>query len=273
MNCHYYRALLDAAALAGLEGDGARRSDWLSKAETVKDAINERLWNDGKSVYAHSRIGDGLTDRLAVHDSVMAAYADVATPERMKWSLDALFGASPADAVTIGSPYFYFFYLGALRHAGMHQEALDATREAYGGMLDAGATSWWEHFHGRESLSHAWSCAPTYDLSTYVLGVKPTEPGFASFSVEPHPADLKWARGVVPTPRGDIQVEWRRDYEEFELRVGFPFEAHAELTVPARSLKSTELAAGRIALGSHFGNGRAGYRVFGSGTFIVRSEL
>ena len=32
----------------------------------------------------------------------------------------------------------------------------------------------------------------------YVLGVQPTEPGYAALRVEPYPADLTWAKGVRP---------------------------------------------------------------------------
>jgi hypothetical protein len=42
-----------------------------------------------------------------------------------------------------------------------------------------------------------------------VLGVKPTAPGFATWDVSPHLADLWWARGSVETPHGPLTVDWR----------------------------------------------------------------
>jgi hypothetical protein len=42
-----------------------------------------------------------------------------------------------------------------------------------------------------------------------VLGVQPTSPGFATFTVKPHTETLTSASGTVPTPRGDISVSWK----------------------------------------------------------------
>ena len=140
-------------------------------------------------------------------------------------------------------------------------------------MLDAGATTWWEHFNGQASRSHAWSCAPNYDLSTYVLGVKPTEPGFAAFKVEPYPCDLEWAKGVVPTVKGDIGVEWKRSEGSMEIVVNFPFEAKAEISVPARSLDATTLSGPTQAEHAKLDGGRAIYMVTKPGTYHVVSKL
>ncbi|MGH7320589.1 MAG: alpha-L-rhamnosidase C-terminal domain-containing protein, partial [Candidatus Rokuibacteriota bacterium] len=199
-------------------------------------------------------------------------YAGVADPERMKRSLAAVREPFPSDTVPIGSPYFYFFYLAALRRAGMHQEALDVTRSIYGRMLDAGATTWWEHLTGHASLSHGWSTAPNFDLSTYVLGVEPTEPGFVAFRVEPQPASLRWARGIIPAVGGDIQVEWHQDAGQFELRVQVPMPARVELSVPARDAEGTLLEP-PSAERKEFHGGRVRLWVRGPGSFRVRSVL
>jgi hypothetical protein len=272
MNCHYYRALLDAAALADLVGEKAQQNEWLGKAEKLKRAINERLWSEERGVYAHARSGGHLTPQLAVHDSVLAAYAGVASPERVSQSFANLFEKSRPDVIQIGTPYFYFFYLRALRGAGRHQEALDVTRRSYGKMLDAGATTWWEQFGGYASLCHAWSSAPNSDLSTEVLGMKLTDAGFKGFRVEPHPADLTWAKGVVPTPRGDVSINWKREGSRFELNVTVPMEALVELSVPAKSLETSSLTSKTTAQKREFTDGRARYWVRAPGTFRIQAQ-
>ena len=76
-------------------------------------------------------------------------------------------------------------------------------------MLDAGATTWWELWNPDGSWCHGWSAGPTYLLTTHILGVQPTAPGWRSFEVRPQPCGLEWAQGTVPTPLGDVAVEWR----------------------------------------------------------------
>jgi hypothetical protein len=56
------------------------------------------------------------------------------------------------------------------------------------------------------SLCHAWGASPLYLLGKYYLGVKPTQPGYAAYVVEPDLGGLKWIDGTVPTPQGNIAV-------------------------------------------------------------------
>jgi hypothetical protein len=272
MNCHYYRALACAAAIAEAAGEKAQQAEWLEKAEKLKDSINQRLWSEEQGVYAHARSGGRLAPQLAVHESVLAAYVGVAPPERVSLSFANLFEKPRQDVVQIGTPFFYFFYLRALRGAGRHQEALDAIRRSYGKMLEGGATTWWEHFGGYASLCHAWSSAPNSDLSGWVLGVQPTAPGFTELRVEPQPADLTWAKGVVPTPRGDVSVNWKRVNAAFELSVTAPMEAIVELSVPAKGLETTRLTSKTKPRKRAFADGRARYWVQAPGTFRVEAQ-
>lgn len=47
-------------------------------------------------------------------------------------------------------------------------------------------------------------------LSNYVLGAEPIEPGWKRFRVRPRPAcGLVWAKGIVPTPFGEIEISWK----------------------------------------------------------------
>ncbi len=152
--------------------------------------------------------------------------------------------AETAEAVLLpggasGVSTFYGFYvLEALAKAGRDRAALDLIRTYWGGMLDLGATTFWEDFdlawtenavridelvpqgkkdiHGdcgaycyegfRHSLCHGWASGPTAWLSRHVLGVSPAAPGFAKARVAPALGDLDWAEGSYPTPRGPITV-------------------------------------------------------------------
>ncbi len=60
------------------------------------------------------------------------------------------------------SPYFHFYFLPALRKAGLEQEAVDLIKSEWGAMLRRDATAAWETFSGdaKDSLCHPWSTAP-----------------------------------------------------------------------------------------------------------------
>ena len=72
---------------------------------------------------------------------------------------------------------------------------------------------------------HAWSCAVNDYFATTVLGVRLGFEGadeVATIQVRPCTATLTWARGVVPHPRGDVAVEWRREGGRLHVSVRAP---------------------------------------------------
>ena len=140
------------------------------------------------------------------------------------------------------STFYGFYVIEALGKAGETKAALDMIRQYWGGMLDVGATTFWEDFdlawtenagridelvppgkkdiHGdfgahcyvgfRHSFCHGWAGGPTAFLSHRVLGIRPTAPGFAKVRITPDLGDLQWAEGSYPTPKGIIKVRHER---------------------------------------------------------------
>lgn len=140
------------------------------------------------------------------------------------------------------STFYGYYVIQALGEAGETTAALDIIRRYWGGMIDLGATTFWEDFdlawtenagridepvppgkkdiHGefgahcyvgfRHSLCHGWAGGPTAFLSHRVLGVRPAEAGFAKVIIDPDLGDLDWAEGTYPTPKGIIKVRHER---------------------------------------------------------------
>ncbi len=141
------------------------------------------------------------------------------------------------------STFMGSFVLCAMAKAGHIDTALDVIRGYWGGMLQIGATTFWEDFdikwldnagridepvpegkhdvhreYGkhcytqfRHSLCHGWASGPTSFLSRYVLGIRIVEPGCKVIRIEPHLCGLKWAKGKYPTPKGCIEVAHQCD--------------------------------------------------------------
>jgi len=86
-------------------------------------------------------------------------------------------------------------------------------------MIDAGAWTCWEYFMDSHSRCHAWSAAPTYYLSTQVLGIQFPEPGnINKIRISPNPGTLTWALGVYPHPAGPVRVSWRLDDNRLRIQ-------------------------------------------------------
>ena len=136
------------------------------------------------------------------------------------------------------SVFFMYFILKALADNGHGAEAVMIAQEYYGGMLDKGATTFWENFdvewmknscridefpnenqkdiHGdfgahcytgfRHSLCHGWSSGVIAFLVENVAGVKVKEKGFRKIEIQPM-QNIDCIKCDVPTPYGIIGIE------------------------------------------------------------------
>ena len=96
--------------------------------------------------------------------------------------------------------------------------------EGWQKMLDLHCTTWCENPDRPRSECHAWSSAPIYEFSEMILGVYPTENGYNAVRIKPHVDGfgLTWAKGTIPTPHGNIAVEWQKKDGALALRVSLP---------------------------------------------------
>lgn len=127
-----------------------------------------------------------------------------------------------SDVKPVGTPYMRTFEALALSRCGRMEEMISLLREEWGGMVQAGATTFWEGydksssglehyaFYGRpfgKSLCHAWSAGPVYLLSNALTGARPLAPGWSRFTIAPDTAGLKWAAVSIPCPQGEILID------------------------------------------------------------------
>ena len=85
---------------------------------------------------------------------------------------------------------------------------------SFGHMMDKGATTLWEDWHGLSSNNHPMFGACTKLLFSGILGIRQAEGGtaFSDVVVEPCFVDgLDWADGALDTKSGRISVRWERE--------------------------------------------------------------
>ncbi|WP_274362150.1 alpha-L-rhamnosidase C-terminal domain-containing protein [Paenibacillus thermotolerans] len=149
-----------------------------------------------------------------------------------------LSGCELRDPIT---PLSAFWLAECYSKYGFHDKAWNVISTVWGSMLEQGATTFWESsvlMHGsdfhqaqttytaydsyRMSLCHSWASTPVQWISRYVLGVKPLEPGYESFSFEPVPLPgMSRCSGIVNTPRGPLHIQWKAEEGELNKKVFF----------------------------------------------------
>lgn len=237
--------------------DGNRFLDWPSSKspEAVHAGLQSMMvmtFEAGNELF--DLLGDKRSAKFCEETAAkLKKHVPDAAGSKQAAALLALSGLVPAetcnsevlalDGVHRMSTFYGYYMLLARSKAGDHQGALDNIREYWGGMLDLGATTFWEDFdiswlenagrideltpegkvdvhaaYGdycyvghRHSFCHGWASGPTSWLTRYVLGINVLEPGCKKIRIEPFLGDLEWVKGTFPTPYGVVQVEHRKD--------------------------------------------------------------
>ncbi len=240
LNALYYGTLLQAAGLAAQAGDETQAAAWQQRAQAVRSSLNELLYVESEGRY--------LTN-------IYQGTSYPPTPQAQAWALayglppeennDAVAAAllellSPDPAQPNVEIYGFYWVLEALGQSGHSAEALELIKSYYGRMLGLGATIWWEWFtsdqNPTQALSHGWGSAPTWFLTTYVLGARQVSP--EAWVVKPSFTGLDFASGTLPMPQGALQVAWHASaclpggIRSLDLQIEAPPGTHGQVQLP-----------------------------------------
>lgn len=211
---------LEAVSLsAKLAGDQEYADKCRKLSDEVKQKVFSIFWSNKKNAFVHNRKNGILSDVVTRYANMFAILFDYIDDEKKLKIKDHVILNDSILKIT--TPYMKFYELASLCEIGEKEKAIGFVKDYWGGMLKLGATSIWEAFdpeqtgdehyamYGRpfgKSLCHAWGANPVYLFGKYLLGVKPTAPGYQSYLVEPSLAGLEWIEGKVPTPKGNIEL-------------------------------------------------------------------
>lgn len=245
-NALYAYALQQTAETAAWVGDAAHHGSLLARSETVRAAFGDAFW-DARAGSFRDSVGDSET-----HPEDAAAFAALARLGSAAQRSSALaylwnhgrqeYGNTIVDSSTWDGPswgwqgnlrvypFISYFDVLARFESGDDAAALDLLRREWGYMLAHGPGTMWETIgpYGGgptdkdPSWDAGWSSGAAPALTQYVLGVRPTSPGYATFVVEPRMLDVASASGDVPTPHGSIHIAWAQTERYPVLRVDAP---------------------------------------------------
>ena len=150
------------------------------------------------------------------------------------------------------STFMSYYILHSIAAAGRADTAVELMKQYYGGMLDMGATSFWEDFdldlmenscpvdrlpregerdiHGdfgkhcyvgfRHSLCHGWSCGPIAFLMKSLSGLEISEAGCRKIRLHPQSGGLDWYEISYPTPFGNLEINWKNGTKNIRVPDG-----------------------------------------------------
>ena len=157
LNTFYYGFLTILAEMAAAKGR-AEAGALASEAARLRDAVR-RVFYDGEVLHDAAREG-ALSEGTSWQTNGLAVFLGVIDGEAATRCMRAMLDGY--DRLCRCSPYFHFYFLPALRMAGLEAEAVELIKREWRPMLDGDATTTWEGFLGdeRDTLCHPWSTAP-----------------------------------------------------------------------------------------------------------------
>eukprot|EP00978_Attheya_sp_CCMP212_P026878 scaffold89188_cov53-Attheya_sp.AAC.1 len=167
------------------------------------------LWRSSPDSQTHCR-----------HANLLAVVSGLTLPENASSIAHALMGIK---LTPVGTPYMKFFECLALSRLGHEADSLRNMRSYWGGMLEKGATTFWEAFDENDlnetafydrpfgkSLCHAWGAGPCQFFPQVILGIRPLSDGWNEWTCHSKLLDrslLNWVDITVPTPHGCIEIK------------------------------------------------------------------
>ena len=245
LTAFYYRGLADGIRLAQLTGDTTRVAQYMEQRSQLRRAFHKELWDarvglyrDGKPFLNHNPTSpnflppDKNIETHSPHVNVLAVLYDLAPLEEQSDILARVFASEGATAKTQPGdrqtdsdgllnvqPYFMHFVFAAEAHAGLFAKYAPAQLARW---TVNPQTQTFQEMWTRGDWSHGWGATPLIQMSARVLGVSADSPGYATVLLAPNPIGLNFAKGTVPTPKGDVQVSWIRELNRFVYDVTLP---------------------------------------------------
>ncbi|MBQ7699668.1 MAG: hypothetical protein IJT49_04930 [Clostridia bacterium] len=201
-----------------------------NKFADLLDALGKSSYAKRYRAYAKQKTDEILSKSDWYKDYGIHAFSDAVNAGFVNSEIQSkLFYKYFSDRVSRISycPFNEYFILGALAKMDKYDDAVSSVLDLWGGQIIYGGTCFFEVFRpewndgikkngavpnnqaGYTSLAHPWSSGVLCWMSAELLGIKPTSPGFSTFSVIPHmTAQLNVISGEMPTPHGNIKASF-----------------------------------------------------------------
>lgn len=200
---------------------GRAYEKYQTRYEELCKNINIYFWDQEKKAYISSfQSGRRQVTR---HANIFAVLFDFADETKKKQIVDnVIYNKSIPQIVT---PYFKFFELDVMGKLGEYEYICAQIKDYWGGMVDKGATTFWETYDPEDtksgqyemygdpygkSLCHAWGASPIYLLGRYFMGVESLTPGYERFRVKPQFLDMEWVKAEIPIANGMVWIESKK---------------------------------------------------------------
>lgn len=216
-NLNYSLALQIAARLAELMGSYGSAEDYKKRSESINSAVI-RLCYDSE----HELIKEGKNlKQFSQHTQALAVLCGALSGDKAKQAMRKSLLNTSDGILKCSFPWHYTIFR-ALEKIGLYKELSPIIWEQYTSILKRNLTTMPEGKNYERSDCHAWSASPLYEYTRMILGVKPVGIGWEKIEICPQAVGISKISGKVPTPKGEVFVEWRIEDGVMHIKVKAP---------------------------------------------------
>lgn len=231
-NCWQYMALTRSAELAVLLGKDQDAAEFRQAAARLRRTIRETMLKNGLFT------DNPESKHTALHSCIFPALWGVAEESEKPVILKLMQSKGMACSVFGAQFLLECCYENRMADYGLELMTAKGIR-SWNNMMEKGATitmeAWDDSFKPNQDWNHPWGAAPGNIIVRYLCGIRPQEPAFRKFLVDPQPGSLKHFKVKTPTPHGAVLLEMSEP-------------GRYRLTVPEGTcavIKGTEIPAGQ----------------------------
>jgi hypothetical protein len=231
VNAFHLRAIEEMRRLAHALGKEKDAEEFAKHERISLAAFQQQLFDEETGLYR-----DGIgTDHTSLHANLFPLAFGLVPEDKRPHIAEWLAGRGMRASVYAAQYLLEGLFENGQTSAALREMTAPGDR-SWRHMVDSGATITWEAWDQRykpnQDWNHAWGAAPANLLPRFVLGVQSSSPGWMEAEIAPHPGELEFANGTVPTPRGPIKLAWKRS-PRFTLSAELPPGLTAQVRLPA----------------------------------------
>ena len=217
-----YKALISSEQIALVVGEEVRASRYGAIAERVKEDLLANFYDEEKGAFIFGYLNGARIGDVLRQPNIMAVYCGIADRAMAETVVNRVLLNENIPALR--TPYMRFYENAVLCMTGHSPKVLASIKEYWGGMLAAGATTFWEVFNPEEteeqryamygdrygkSLCQAWGASPLYLLGRWFFGLMPDEAGYRTYHLKPDIAELGDFEAELPIRQSRIRLACR----------------------------------------------------------------
>jgi len=230
----------------------ARLADWLGKeqearsleqaAADLRAGFNRELFDESSGLYVDS-VG---SRHSSLHANLFALRFGLVPPQRVQACLNLI----KSKGVVCGV-FTMQFLLETLFMHGEDQAAVELmTRDgnrSWLEMIHHGATAttetWISDQNANMTWCHPWASSPANLIVRHLFGLRPTAPGWSTYTFDPRPGGLQEGKLSLLTPRGWMHAGFQRQEGEYRFDLQPSLEPHlAKAADSGRSPKARPMS-------------------------------